>query len=73
MSKKRTKSPISAAISLLLGPSSPGERSEVVARHYIATVSGAAEAANFPGGRINLKVDTGMGRIGCRSGMPWGN
>jgi alanine racemase len=50
---------------LLLGPSSPGERSEVVARQYIATVSGAAEAANFAGGKINLKVDTGMGRIGC--------
>lgn len=50
---------------LLLGPSVPGERSEAVARRYIATVSSAAEAANFAGGRINFKVDTGMGRIGC--------
>jgi alanine racemase len=50
---------------LLLGPSVPGERPEVVARRYIATVSSAAEAANFAGGRINFKVDTGMGRIGC--------
>ena len=49
----------------LLGPSVPGERSEAVARRYIATVSSAAEAANFAGGRINFKVDTGMGRIGC--------
>ena len=50
---------------LLLGPSAPGERAEVVARRYIATVSSAAEAANFAGGRVNLKIDTGMGRIGC--------
>jgi alanine racemase len=50
---------------LLLGPSVPGERSGAVARGYIATVSSAAEAANFAGGRINFKVDTGMGRIGC--------
>jgi alanine racemase len=51
---------------LLLGPSAPGERREVVARRYIATVSSAAEAALFAGGRVNLKVDTGMGRVGCR-------
>ena len=50
---------------LLLGPSAPGERTEVVARRYIATVSSAAEAANFAGGRVNFKIDTGMGRIGC--------
>jgi alanine racemase len=50
---------------LLLSPSAPGERREVVARRYIATVSSAAEAADFAGGRINFKVDTGMGRIGC--------
>ncbi|HEU4679273.1 MAG TPA: alanine racemase [Terrimicrobiaceae bacterium] len=50
---------------LLLGPSVPGERSEAIARGYVATVSSAAEAANFAGGRINFKVDTGMGRIGC--------
>ena len=50
---------------LLLSPSAPGERREVVARRCIATVSSAAEAADFAGGRVNFKVDTGMGRIGC--------
>jgi alanine racemase len=50
---------------LLLSPSAPGERREVVARHCIATVSTATEAADFAGGRVNFKVDTGMGRIGC--------
>ncbi|MGA7395208.1 MAG: alanine racemase [Terrimicrobiaceae bacterium] len=50
---------------LLLSPSAPGERQEVVARRCIATVSSAAEASDFTGGRINFKVDTGMGRIGC--------
>ena len=50
---------------LLLSPSASGERAEVVARRYIATVSSAPEAANFAGGRVNLKIDTGMGRIGC--------
>jgi alanine racemase len=50
---------------LLLSPSAPGERREVLARRYIATASSAAEAAEFAGGRINFKVDTGMGRIGC--------
>jgi alanine racemase len=50
---------------LLLSPSAPGERAEVVAGGYIATVSSAAEAATFAGGRVNFKIDTGMGRIGC--------
>ncbi len=50
---------------LLLSPSAPGERREVVERRCIATVSSAAEAADFAGGRVNFKVDTGMGRIGC--------
>jgi alanine racemase len=50
---------------LLLSPAAPGERREVVAQRCIATVSSAAEAADFAGGRINFKVDTGMGRIGC--------
>jgi alanine racemase len=49
----------------LLSPSLPSERREVVARGLIPTVSSAAEAAEFSGGRVNLKVDTGMGRIGC--------
>jgi len=51
---------------LLLRPSVPGERREVVARRCVATVSSAQEAAEFAGGRVNFKVDTGMGRIGCR-------
>jgi alanine racemase len=50
---------------LLLSPSTPGERAAVVAQRFIATVSSAAEAANFADGRINFKIDTGMGRIGC--------
>ena len=50
---------------LLLSPSAPGERREVVARHCIATVSTAKEAEDFAGGRVSFKVDTGMGRIGC--------
>lgn len=50
---------------LLLSPSLPSERREVVARGFIPTVSSAAEAREFAGGRINFKIDTGMGRIGC--------
>lgn len=50
---------------LLLSPVLPGERREVVAENFIATVSSAAEAADFSGGRVCFKVDTGMGRIGC--------
>lgn len=49
----------------LLSPSLPSERREVVAHGFIPTVSSAAEAAEFVGGRVNLKIDTGMGRIGC--------
>jgi alanine racemase len=50
---------------LLLGPSLPAERREVVRRGFIPTVSSVAEAAEFRGGRVNFKIDTGMGRIGC--------
>jgi len=50
---------------LLLSPSLPGEREEVVRGNFIATVSSAAEAREFAGGRVHLKVDTGMGRVGC--------
>jgi alanine racemase len=50
---------------LLLSPALPAERREVVACGFIATVSSVAEAAEFRGGRVNLKIDTGMGRIGC--------
>ncbi len=50
---------------LLLSPCLPGDRAEVVSRGWIATVSSAKEAAEFAGGRVSFKVDTGMGRIGC--------
>lgn len=50
---------------LLLGPCLPAERREVLRKGWIASVSGASEAANYGGGRVNFKVDTGMGRIGC--------
>lgn len=50
---------------LLLSPSLPAERREVIERGCIATVSSAREAAEFAGGRVNFKIDTGMGRIGC--------
>jgi alanine racemase len=50
---------------LLLSPVLAAERRDVLAGDFIATVSSAAEAAEFPGGRVSLKIDTGMGRIGC--------
>ncbi len=50
---------------LLLSPSLPAEREAVVAGGFIATVSGAGEAAGFAGGRVCFKIDTGMGRVGC--------
>ncbi|CAN5540666.1 alanine racemase [soil metagenome] len=49
---------------LLLSPSLPAERREIVERGFIASVSSAKEASSFAGGRINFKVDTGMGRMG---------
>mgnify|MGYP005846594331 CR=1 FL=1 len=53
---------------LLLSPCIPGEREEAVRRGLIVTVSSASEARAFAAigpCRINFKVDTGMGRIGC--------
>jgi len=49
---------------LLLSPCLPGERAAAMAANCIATVSSAAEAREFAGGRVSLKVDSGMGRIG---------
>ncbi|MDD5200292.1 MAG: alanine racemase [Terrimicrobiaceae bacterium] len=49
---------------LLLSPCLPAERAAAVESRCIATVSSADEARHFAGGRVSLKVDTGMGRIG---------
>lgn len=50
---------------LLLSPSLPAERKEIVERGLIPSVSSAEEAAAYAGGRVNFKVDTGMGRMGA--------
>jgi alanine racemase len=53
---------------MLLSACLPAERREAVAENFIVTVSGAEEAEAFADGgpaRINFKIDTGMGRIGC--------
>jgi len=53
---------------MILGPAIPDERSEIVERGFIPTVSTLEEAAAFSRiGRvaINFKVDTGMGRMGA--------
>ncbi len=56
---------------LILGPALPAERAEIVARGFIGSVSGFAEAAEFAafapesGANVNFVVDTGMGRMGC--------
>ncbi len=50
---------------LILSPSLPAERKDVMELGCIATVSSSKEAAAYGRGRINFKVDTGMGRIGC--------
>ncbi|PYL35441.1 MAG: alanine racemase, partial [Verrucomicrobia bacterium] len=55
---------------ILLGPTLPGERSTIAERGFIPTISALKEAQDFnrvalrspvP---INLKIDTGMGRMG---------
>lgn len=53
---------------MLLSPCLPAERSRAAAEEFIVTVSGADETAAFAEHgrtRINFKIDTGMGRIGC--------
>jgi alanine racemase len=53
---------------MLLSPCLPGERAAAVGAGHIATVSSAAEAAayaHFGKIRLNFKIDTGMGRLGC--------
>jgi len=53
---------------MLLSACLPAERQKAVEGNFIVTVSGAEEAAAFAEAgpvRINFKIDTGMGRIGC--------
>jgi alanine racemase len=52
---------------IILGPALPTERSAIVERKFIPTISTIEEAEEFSrlgGGHINFKVDTGMGRMG---------
>jgi len=52
---------------IILGPAIPAERSIIVERGFIPTISGSAEAEAFAeNGRvsINFKIDTGNGRMG---------
>jgi alanine racemase len=53
---------------MILSPCLPAERAEAVVEGFLVTVSSAREAAEFAAFgrvRINFKIDTGMGRIGC--------
>ncbi len=53
---------------MLLSPCLPGERHDAVRRGHIVTVSSASEAeaySVFGPVRVNFKIDTGMGRVGC--------
>jgi alanine racemase len=53
---------------MLLSPCLPGERREAVLGGHVVTVSSAAEAAAYAAFgrvRVNFKIDTGMGRVGC--------
>ena len=53
---------------VILSACLPGERARAVERGHIVTVSSAEEArayASCGAVRINFKIDTGMGRLGC--------
>jgi len=56
---------------LLLGPCLPAERSIAASLGLICTISNAEEARAYSSlglntpARVNFKIDTGMGRIGC--------
>ena len=53
---------------MILSPCLPAERGAAVEEGFVVTVSSAGEAAEFAAFgrvRINFKIDTGMGRIGC--------
>jgi alanine racemase len=52
---------------IILGPALPSERSTIVEREFIPTISTVEEAEGFDrigSVAINFKVDTGMGRMG---------
>jgi alanine racemase len=52
---------------MILGPAVPGERSAIVEREFIPTISAIEEAEAFDRigpVSVNFKVDTGMGRMG---------
>jgi alanine racemase len=52
---------------IILGPTLPNERSTIIARGLIPTISAFAEAQEFSRlglVAINFKIDTGMGRMG---------
>lgn len=53
---------------MLLSPCLPGERSKAVNAGCIVTISSASEAAAYAAHgplKVNFKIDTGMGRVGC--------
>lgn len=53
---------------MILSPCLPSERMAAVKEDFVVTVSSAREAAGFAEFgrvRVNFKIDTGMGRIGC--------
>jgi alanine racemase len=52
---------------VILGPATPEERSIIIARRFIPTISSLEEAeafVRFGAVSINFKIDTGMGRMG---------
>src|SRR4029434_2691272 len=59
---------------IILGPALPEERTTIAERGFIPSISTFEEAQDFdrvaPGAQvpINLKVDTGMGRMGVPEG-----
>src|SRR4051812_24981192 len=53
---------------IILGPATPDERSVIVGRGFIPTISDFDEAEAFAqcgSVAINFKIDTGMGRMGA--------
>ena len=58
---------------LLLSPSAPGERAEVGRPALHCNSLHRSGSGNFAGGRVNFKIDTGMGRLAVRNEMRWKN